>query len=67
MLRYSTINIYAMTNDKIIEIFDRNYDPDTGDLDYKNIVLELLVILQVKDRYTIGYVENPFDNLNEDV
>lgn len=55
-----------MTNDKIIDIFDRNYDSDTGDLDYKNIVLELLVILQVKDRYTIGYVENPFDNLGED-
>ena len=27
-----------MTNDKIIEIIDRNYDSDTGDLDKDAIV-----------------------------
>lgn len=59
--------MYAMTNDKIIEIIDRNYDSDTGDLDKESIVNELLVILKVKDRYTIGYVENPFETLDEDV
>ena len=55
-----------MTNDKIIDIIDRNYDSDTGDLDYKSIVDELLVILHLKDRYTIGYVENPFNTLDDD-
>ena len=38
MLRYSNSNMYVMTNDKIIDIMDRNYDSDTGDLDYKAIV-----------------------------
>jgi Holliday junction resolvase-like predicted endonuclease len=55
-----------MTNDKLLEIIERNYDSDTGDLDNNAIVEEILVILKVKERYTIGYVENPFDNLEDD-
>ena len=55
-----------MTNDKIIDIFDRNYDSDTGDLDEHAIIMELLITLNLKDRYTIGYVENPFDTLDDD-
>ena len=55
-----------MTNDKIIEIIERNWDADIGELDNDAIVEELLVILKVKDRYTIGYVENPFNTLDDD-
>ena len=55
-----------MTNDKIIEIIKRNWDADIGELDNDAIVEELLVILKVKDRYTIGYVENPFNTLDDD-